>query len=83
MPRPSRILAIAGDKVKLKCDWSNSSELKYLALSHMWGTDSTQQFRFFMSLLDEFHQEIPWAQLSFISKEAITIARQIDYRYIA
>ena len=80
--RPERMLAIDGDRVKLICNWSKSSDCKYLALSHMWGTDCKQQLRLVLSRLDEFQEDIPWKELPFIFKEAIRIARQVGYNYI-
>jgi len=80
--RPSRILVIGGDQVKLKCDWSDSFEVKYLALSHMWGPDPTQQLRLVKPRLDKFQQGIPWSELPYIFKEAITMAWKIGYQYI-
>lgn len=80
--RPSRILAINGDRVKLICNWSESSDCKYLALSHMWGIDPKQQLRLVLSRLDEFQEDIPWKELPFIFKEAIRIARQVGYNHI-
>lgn len=80
--RPERMLAIDGDKVKLICDWPGTKDSKYLALSHMWGSDCRQQLRLVLSRLDEFQEDIPWAELPFIFKEAIRIGRQIGYNYI-
>lgn len=80
--RPERMLAIDGDRVRLICNWSESSDCKYLALSHMWGIDPKQQLRLVLSRLDKFQEEIPWTDLSFIFKQAITIARQVGYNYI-
>jgi hypothetical protein len=68
--------------VKLICNWSKSSDCKYLALSHMWGTDCKQQLRLVLSRLDEFQKNIPWTELPFIFKEAIRIARQVGYNHI-
>lgn len=80
--RPNRILAIDGDRVRLVCNWSESSDSKYLALSHMWGIDPKQQLRLVLSRLVEFQDNIPWTELPFIFKEAIKIARRIGYDYI-
>lgn len=76
------MLAIDDGRVRLICNWSESSESKYLALSHMWGSDCKQQLRLVLSRLDEFQENIPWTELPFIFKEAIRIARQIGYSYI-
>jgi hypothetical protein len=76
------MLAIDGDRVKLVCNWSESDGFKYLALSHMWGIDATQQLRLVLSRLEEFQEEIPWSELPFIFKEAIRMARRVGYNYI-
>jgi hypothetical protein len=76
------MLAIDGDRVKLVCNWSEIGGFKYLALSHMWGIDATQQLRLVLSRLEEFQEEIPWLELPFIFKEAIRMARQVGYNYI-
>ncbi|KAF7677344.1 hypothetical protein GT037_004203 [Alternaria burnsii] len=82
LKRPSRILAVNDDRVRLICNWSESSDSKYLALSHMWGTDPKQQLQLVLSRLEEFQENIPWTELPFIFKEAIRIARQVGYDHI-
>ena len=83
--QPSRILELGshpGDKVVLRCDCSNSTEFRYLALSHMWGSDPSQQLRLVESRLQEFQTEVPWNEMSFLFQEAVRITRAIGYQYL-
>lgn len=80
--KPERMLAIDDNRVKLVCDWSKSSDSKYLALSHMWGIDYKQQLRLVLSRLDEFQENISWNELPLIFKETIRIARQLGYNHV-
>ncbi|KAG9191388.1 hypothetical protein G6011_09476 [Alternaria panax] len=55
---------------------------EYLALSHMWGTDSSQQLRLTASTLQEYQEAIPRDMLPSIFTEAIRITRYLGFRYL-
>lgn len=79
--KPTRILQVSNDSVKLLCNMSNE-DFDYLALSHMWGEDCTQQIRLMQDTIDTFKEEIPWHRLSNIYKEAIRATRLLGFEYL-
>lgn len=80
--RPTRVLDVAHSRVRLKCNTWQDERLEYLTLSHMWGTDATQQLKLESGTLELFQHVVPWNKLSKIFQEAIRITRRLGYRYI-
>ncbi|PVI04648.1 hypothetical protein DM02DRAFT_518250, partial [Periconia macrospinosa] len=80
--RPTRVLDVAQGKVRLDCNTSEDAQFEYLTLSHMWGTDATQQLRLEVETFEAFQHNVPWNRLSKIFQEAIRITRQLGHRYI-
>ncbi|KAH7067655.1 heterokaryon incompatibility protein-domain-containing protein [Paraphoma chrysanthemicola] len=87
--RPTRILEISSDAVKLR-DSMSDKDFEYLVLSHMWGTpsptsahDSILQLN--LANVHEFctlQQDIPWDKLSPIYHEAIRATVALGYKYL-
>jgi hypothetical protein len=80
--RPTRVLDVAHSRVRLKHNTSQDARLEYLTLSHMWGTDATQQLKLESDTLEPFQHDVPWEELPKIFQEAIRITRRLGYRYI-
>jgi hypothetical protein len=80
--RPTRILELMPNGVRLHCDVRSISDFKYFTLSHMWGVDPSHQLRLSMSRLEEFQISIPQEELPAIFKEAIRITRHSGFKYL-
>ncbi|CAM1500499.1 Fc.00g096610.m01.CDS01 [Cosmosporella sp. VM-42] len=80
--RPSRILGINDDKVKVECAVENLPDFQYTTLSHMWGPDPTACLCLEMGCLEEFKTEIPLSRLPAKYLDAIRITRTLGFRYI-
>jgi hypothetical protein len=80
--RPSRILELMSDRVTLCCDLDNIKDFKYLTLSHIWGTDASQQLRLTTSRLEEFQVWIPMSEFPDLFKEAIRITHHLGFKYL-
>jgi hypothetical protein len=79
--RPTRLLELTSDGVRLRCDTSAIEDLQYLTLSHVWG-DTPHRLRLTLSRLDEFQSAIPWSELPAIFIEALRIVRHTNFRFL-
>ncbi|RAR11679.1 HET-domain-containing protein [Stemphylium lycopersici] len=81
---PTRVLEISAEKVRLRCDMANMAPFEYLALSHMWGTNHSQQLRLLEENLSTFKQDVPMRELETSSTftEAIRVTRELGYRFL-
>lgn len=80
--RPTRVLELSDNAVRLRCNLQAIDSFEYLALSHMWGTNPSQQLRLTASTLQEFEKIIPLELLPSIFAEAIQITRHLGFRYL-
>ena len=80
--RPTRVLELSDNGIRLRCDVQAIHDFKYLALSHMWGKDASKQFRLMSSKLQDFQEAIPLDMLPNIFTEAIRITRYLNFKYL-
>ncbi|KAH6876261.1 heterokaryon incompatibility protein-domain-containing protein [Alternaria rosae] len=80
--RPTRILELYENGVRLRCDPEVIDNFEYLALSHMWGEDPSTQLLLTATTLQEFQEAIPMNKLSSIFTEAIRITRSLGFSYL-
>jgi hypothetical protein len=80
--RPTRILELMPNGVKLQCDVRSIVDFNYFTLSHMWGIEPSHQLRLSASRLEEFRVSVPQDELPAIFKEAIRITRHTGFKYI-
>jgi hypothetical protein len=80
---PTRVLEVSATTIRLRCGMAKSS-FEYLALSHMWGENHSQQLRLLEANLLAFETEIPMHKLASSATflEAIRMTRILGYRYI-
>lgn len=79
--RPTRVLMIEANLVKLKCDFSHIQS-PYATLSHMWGTDSTCQLMLTEANMAECENGIARAVLPPIYREAVELAQSLNLAYL-
>lgn len=60
----------------------SSSNIKYLALSHMWGDPKVKHLKLLRSNLSSFQRNIPLKKLSSIYKEAIRVTLALGFNYL-
>lgn len=80
--RPARILDVSNNKIRLRCNLNTEKSLEYIALSHMWGRDPSQQLRLVAAKLAEYQQSISPLQLPPIYEDAIRITRSLGCHYL-
>ncbi|KAH7129826.1 heterokaryon incompatibility protein-domain-containing protein [Dactylonectria estremocensis] len=80
--RPSRLLDIDGNKIRLECNVESLPQLQYATLSHMWGPDPSVCLQLTISQLHDFESDIPLSLLPTKYLEAIRIAKSLGFRYI-
>lgn len=80
--QPTRVLELSDTGIRLRCDLQAIDDFKYLALSHMWGKDPSNQLRLLSSTLQDFQKAIPLNMLSNIFTEAIRITRYLGFKYL-
>jgi hypothetical protein len=80
--RPSRILEIDGDRLKLRNHDITQEQYTYLTLSHMWGSDPAHQLVLKEANLTQYQGGIPFETLPAIYKEAVTMTRLLGYKYL-
>jgi hypothetical protein len=80
---PTRVLEVSATTIRLRCGMAKSS-FEYLALSHMWGENHSQQLRLLEANLSAFQTESPMHKLASSATflEAIRVTRILGYRYI-
>jgi len=79
---PTRVIQITLDSVRLVSNASTIVDFKYLTLSHIWGTEPSQQLRLLSSRLDKFKSAIHLDELPRSFREAIRIVRYLGYQYL-
>jgi hypothetical protein len=79
---PTRIIQITLDGVRLVSNTSTIRDLEYLTLSHIWGTEPSQQLRLLSSRVEEFENAIPLEELPRNFRGAIRIVRYLGYRHL-
>jgi hypothetical protein len=80
--QPTRVLELSDIGIRLRCDVQAIDDIKYLALSHMWGKDASKQLRLVSSKIQDFQKDIPLDMLPNIFTEAIRITRYLGFRYL-
>jgi hypothetical protein len=80
--RPTRVLELMPNGLRLRCDVSTIEAFEYLTLSHMWGDDASQQLRLVQSRMTEFQSSIPANELPPLFGEAIRITRHLGFKYL-
>lgn len=82
--RPTRLIELMHDDdgIRLQCNVEAIRDIEYLALSHMWGTDPSDQLRLTMARFEEFQTSIAEIELPAMFKDAIRITRQLGCRHI-
>lgn len=80
--RPTRILDLSNERIRLQCDFDRISNLEYLTLSHVWGKDPSRQLRLVEDRVAEFQEEILDSGMSHIYIEAIRITRALGFQFL-
>ncbi|KAF1831932.1 HET-domain-containing protein [Decorospora gaudefroyi] len=82
---PTRVLEVGPKTVRLRCNMAaKKQKFEYLALSHMWGENHSQQLRLLKANLKAFQAEIPMHKLATSSTfiEAIRVTRELGYGFL-
>lgn len=79
-PLPTRLLSLAGNRIKLINSASLNTKAKYTALSHCWG--ACEFLRLTEKSLDEMMDSISLEKLTKTFQEAILFTRSIGIDYI-
>jgi hypothetical protein len=80
--RPSRMLQISRDQLKLQCNTLELQASSYLTLSHMWGLEPTDQFILTEARLGSYQEGILLETLPAIFREAIHLTRLLGHEYL-
>jgi hypothetical protein len=79
--RPSRILQIHRDRLKLRCNGLTQND-PYVTLSHMWGLEPTRQLILKGENLNIYQEGIALELLPSIYKEAVRLTQILGYEYL-
>jgi hypothetical protein len=80
--RPSRILQINGDQLKLRCDVLQLENCSYLTLSHMWGSEPTKQLVLTEANLASYQDGIALETLPAIFRKAVSLTQLLGHEYL-
>jgi hypothetical protein len=80
--RPTRIFELTATGAKVRCNTQSIQNFEYLALSHIRGSDPSQQLRLTTSRIEEFQIAVPWNELPDLFKETLRITRGIGFQYV-
>jgi hypothetical protein len=80
--RPTRILELGPQHVKLRCDLPANDVYPYTTLSHVWGTDSAHQLSLTKANLLELQDGIAIDSLPVIYREATVLTKILGMQYL-
>ncbi|KAI8625113.1 HET-domain-containing protein [Xylariaceae sp. FL1651] len=80
--RPSRLLDVRTNKIRLCDDTSAIKDPQYVTLSHMWNDSLHHTLKLSRQTLESFKIDIPVSQISPIFLDAIQITRALGFWHI-